>query len=363
MKVGIVTFHCALNYGALAQTYALQEFLKNNNYEVEIINYQPDYLTDPYRLFNYNRWASKSFKGKIKYLLLEPFLFIKRYKRHRKLISFVNKKLAVSPQIFRKHSEINTKCDAFIFGSDQIWNPEITKGFDPIYFGDITPLKDSKKISYAASVEPSKLTESARKELVEHVASFKAISVRENSLADFLQAFTSKKIHTVLDPTLLVPVDVWKKIAVKPKVKEKYVLLYQARGGHQIPTKIAQQIANDINGKVVNVSGMEYPILKNSYQNTSVEEFIGYCMHADFIVTLSFHGTAFSVIFNKPFYSLDYNDNRNNRIKDLLQNLGLEDRLVNVNSNISYSEIDYTETNKKLDALKSSSASFLAQSL
>ena len=187
-------------------------------------------------------------------------------------------------------------------GSDQIWNPQITKGFHKPYFGYFDFSKENRKyIAYAASMEASSLTQEEKAFYKKALDNFNAISVRETTLADLLQPLTSKKIETVLDPTLLANTDIWNSIVKRPLLNCKYVLVYQVRFDKNT-RRIAQDIANQIGAKVIEITAwINWKFKKNVYQCCSPEEFLGWIKYASCIVTTSFHGTAFSVIFNKDY--------------------------------------------------------------
>ena len=143
MKIGILTFHCAHNYGAVLQCYAMQEFLRSKGHDVEVINYRPNYLLKPYKIFNVKRFSSKKPIRILKGLILEFLLFPVRLKRFYGFENFINNKLILSKTVTKE--SIPSNYDIYIVGSDQIWNPKITKGFDEIYFCRF-PFEKGKKV-------------------------------------------------------------------------------------------------------------------------------------------------------------------------------------------------------------------------
>ena len=142
MKIGILTFHCAHNFGAVLQTYALQEILKTMGHEVFIIDYRPKYIVDVYKIFNIRRFISKSPITSLKKTLNEILNFRNRifcyYKFNRFIKSYIN---------LSHERTVSNIYDAYIIGSDQVWNPDITGGvFDKVFFAEFNFSKEKKWI-------------------------------------------------------------------------------------------------------------------------------------------------------------------------------------------------------------------------
>lgn len=356
MKIGILTFHCAHNYGAVLQCYALQETLKAMGHEVEVIDYRPKFLLIPYKIWDIHRYKTNN--SFFKRLILECLTFYKRFIRYIAFNSFIKRRLNLTEE-----QSIPSSFDIYIMGSDQIWNPVITKGFHKPYFGYFDFPKESKKyIAYAASMEVSSLDKSAEDFFTKALDNFNAISVREKVLADLLQPLTSRKIETVLDPTLLIDTAIWHAIAKQPSENCKYVLVYQVR--YNINTiEIAQNIAKQIRAKVVEVTaGVNWKYRENVYQCCSPEEFLGWIKYASCIVTTSFHGTAFSIIFNRPFYCIKL-EKGDTRSASLLQELGLKNRMITQTLYPHFRTIDYQIANVTLADLQNKSYQYLNSSL
>lgn len=343
MKIGILTFHCAHNYGAVLQCYALQEFLKGLGHDVEIIDYRPNYLLAPYKIFKASRTGSLIFRIKS---FIKSLLTLRRsYIRHKKFYNFINNYLNLS----KERNHIPDKYDVYITGSDQIWNPQITNGFDSNYFAEYSFPKGHKiYISYAASMEAKKLSDLEANYYKNHLNNFDFISVREKTLSDLLQPLTNKKITTVLDPTLIVDKKAWDRLAILPKNKHKYILVYQVRT-HKCVLKIAKKIADKFNAKIIEI-GAWVDLYDKKYreEGKSPEEFIGYVKNSLLVITTSFHGTIFSIINEKPFYYIDLGINIDSRVRSLLNDLNLESRIILKDSDFSYSSIDYSEVKYKL---------------
>lgn len=354
MRIGILTFHCAHNYGAVLQCYALQEVLKGMGHAVEVIDYRPIYLTRAYKIISLHRIFSYNPLRFVKRFISECLSLPKRVKRFRKFDAFMNEYYNLSSR-----REISSDYDVYIMGSDQIWNPKITKGFDGYYFGYFPFSKGERKyVAYAASMETDHLSESAKEYLRKALNNFDAIGVREIQLADLLRPLTDKDVQVVLDPTLLVTPSFWNRFVGKRPLEEKYVLVYQARGMSRITRNIANHIANQLGALVVTVSGQTYSRSKWMLHTESPLDFVNWFRYADCVVSSSFHGTAFSIIFNKPFYSVrsGRGDTREN---SLLRRFDLRDRLIDMDSLPIFREIDYKYVNDRLEKYRKESLCFL----
>lgn len=362
MKIGILTFHCAHNYGAVLQCYAMQEFLRSKGLDVEIINYRPKFLLKPYMLWNKERFVRNHFILSLKLLLVQILMYRSRYKRFQGFERFINKRLNIGKVVF--NNTLPPDYDAYIVGSDQVWNPMITQGFDPVYFADFPFVKGEKKyISYAASMEANTLSDDQAAFFKHHFDNFDSLSVREDSLQQLLQPLTSKPIMQVLDPVLMAPSRIWDCFSCDNTGVEKYVVVYQVR--HQPDTlRIAQHIAVQIGAKLkILVAWPIFRPIEGTNQTATPEAFVDVIRNAACVVTTSFHGTAFSIVFNRPFYTIKLNDGWDTRSQSLLTLLGLTDRIADATTSPVFTEIDYSSTNQKLEELRSNSQDYLLSAL
>lgn len=362
MKIGILTFHCAHNYGAVLQCYATQEFLRSKGYDVEVINYRPEYLLKPYKIFDKDRIASNDFILSFKLLIVQLLLLYDRFKRFRGFENFINKRLMTGKVVTRNN--IPSDYDVYLVGSDQVWNPKITYGFDTIYFANFPFEKGEKKyISYAASMESKNLDENQVEFYKKSLNNFDALSVRENALLKLLQPLTRKNITHVLDPVLMVHPEIWDSFSSDKHKTEKYVVVYQVR--HNPNTlRIAHHIANQIGAKVkILVARLQFNPINGTDQTATPEEFVDAIRNAACVVTTSFHGTAFSVVFNRPFYTVKLNDGWDTRSMSLLESVELTGRLIDVDDEPTFTSIDYSIANQKLDKLRKKSQDYLLNNL
>lgn len=367
MKIGIITYHRAHNYGALLQAYALKAFLNNNGYKnVEFIDYWPQYHSKEYKLLYH--FKERSFKGKVKGILFLTIGFSKYIRRKRGFENFMLDFLKLkkdSTYIYRE--ELNTTSyDIVIYGSDQIWrkqNYPLYKGFDEAYFGSL--INASKKITYAASMGVIDLKDITDKDFLKiQMRNFDKISVRERELQILLKNTTNKNIQLVLDPVFLLDQNQWRKILPKLNFKYKYILLYQLKPSDD-SVRLSNLIAKKFGCKVIEIAGRINPlrISKRYSQTVTPLEFVALIHNAEFIVTTSFHGTAFSILFEKQFYSIGMNDN-SDRAKTLLNNLEISDRYLENIDNIDLDQkINYKAVNANLQNNIINSVSFLENAL
>lgn len=353
MKIGILTFHCAINYGAVLQAYALQEYFKKLGHEVYIIDYQPNYLLAPYRVFH------KSYCPKgcnpVKWLLRDFALSLIRYKRRMAFHRFWKNNLNLLN--LDLNSESND-IDMFIFGSDQIWNTNITQGLDRIYLGDFPASRNKKLIAYAASMGGSdKETINLITPYLEH---FDAISVREKKLKSMLE-LGGLSVSLVLDPTLLVDNSCFYSLTTKID-RPPYLLVFEVyTDQHKKVMETAHHIAQKLNLEVVEIyATYESLRRKKETQSLTPEKFLSYISNASYIITTSFHGTVFAILFGKPFYTVSINETVDQRVLSLLKSLSIEERLLKDSINVQYSDvIDYDKVNRKLALLRDESRKFI----
>lgn len=341
MKIGILTFHRAINYGAVLQAYALQKYLVNKNIKVDIIDYRSRVIEESYKPFYYTL-TRKNIRSLISDIIKLPI----RVKKKNGFNKFLNREFSLSKSMNKSDLiDIVDKYDLFITGSDQVWNLDIT-GEDYTYFLDFIQDK-YKKASYAASLGNFNLVN--KKETKALLEDFKYISIREESKKNIIEGYINKNVDVSLDPTLLLSKNEWGKIAIDTKKNEEYLLLYTV----DKPVKLidyARRIAREKNLKIIYIteyferdSDIEY------VRDASPEEFLGYFKNANMVLTNSFHGTVFSILFEKCFYvELQGQKKYNDRSENLLKNLGLQNRAIKDSESISSEKIDWNIVNKKL---------------
>lgn len=372
-KVGIITFSGSYNYGAILQSYALQTVIENLGYEVEYIDYRNEdavlqdlSLAKKVRSLVWNRYFKPLIAGN---------------RRKKKTNIFINKYLKVSLDKYTSKSQITHEpphYDIYIAGSDQIWNPYITN-FDTTYLLEFAP-KDKKKLSYASSFGLPILPEKAKELYKERLLEMDSISVREPEGADIINKLIDKDVQVTLDPTFLLSKEHWLKISSDAGRKNDYILCYHMPGFPKIDklmSLIADKISSETGKDIIHIGNKEYEkfnITKESIFDAGPAEYVGLFRSASYVLTNSFHGTCFSLIFGKDFYSIiddtqPPGKSRNSRIESLLDNLDLKQRIAKVSEDKNFNESDilcdikYDDVNPKLNALREKSIKFLNDSL
>lgn len=352
MKIGIITFHRALNYGAVLQAYALQEYLNTIGIDSEIIDYRSEYIEIFYKQIKEN--PLKNPKMYLKELIYAPFNTLKR----KKFDGFLKKYIKFSKKITTKEElkKINKEYDIFIAGSDQVWNLKWS-GFDKTFFLDFA--EDEKKYSYAASFGFDKIPQEQEREYYELLSKFKKISVREESGKKIIKDLLHQECEVSLDPTCLISKAKWENIAKKPK-EQNYILLYTLEKSKELED-YAEKKSKELNAKIVYIADAIKRKKKYIYRGfLGPDEFVGLFSNARYVVTNSFHGLMFSVIFEKSF-CLQYQKKEgapNSRLIDFLNTYKLTNRIIEA-VRIRDSEIDYNFVKYLMEETKRESSNYL----
>ncbi|WP_257666573.1 polysaccharide pyruvyl transferase family protein [Parapedobacter tibetensis] len=351
MKIGIITFHRAHNYGAVLQAYALKMHLVNKGHEVSFIDYWPDYRKGMYSLINFKfddkrNLFYKMVKRTISTSLDLPF----KFKRHARFQRFIRKRLGIiGNKGIKFGNQILDAYDAYIYGSDQIWRFNRFSdysGFDPVYWGKYPVGSKGLKIAYAASMGRMNVGKDDFDFIKTHLQNFNAISVRENQLLDLVKPYSTNTIVQVLDPVFLLEKKQWEQLIPDNEKQEPYLLLYNLTRSKQA-TEAAERIARNKGYKIIELTGgVNFSRVGQRYkQNYGPIEFLTSIKHASFVIATSFHGVAFSILFERQFLSVDMGDNLA-RVTSLLSNLGIENRyLADLNSLSNIELIDYNKVN------------------
>lgn len=326
MKIGIITFLWADNYGALLQAHALQSFLQTSGHEVEIVDYRPK---QPGSLAH--RWLSASPCGCARKweAAWKRSLFERFRKTH----------LIRTPEVFHGVSELRKIADRFdllIAGSDQVWNPTWLSQLDglfDLYFLSFAGAK-TRKISYAASIghsDCSTLTPKWQHILADKMKAMDAISVREQSGVELVRQLCGRTDAVcVADPTLLVGRAHYERLAGGAIRRKPYQFVFMLHGLEEDAAPAWRAIAGQLNLKLVR-SDAAKTALHAGYTLPSVEGWLRDIRDAKFVVTNSFHCTVFCLIFHVPFVAVLIEGKigtMNSRITDLLASVGLSDRVV-----------------------------------
>lgn len=357
MKIGILTFHSAYNFGAVLQCYALYSTIEQElGYDVEVIDYRPPYLATKRPQFHW-----KTFINRRSWKFAERIAAVKKAKCHYdKFEEFSNVNLCLSP-VCESEGELKEICnryDCVVVGSDQVWCRKYN-GNDDSWFG-LDTSKELKWVGYAVSAGHTQYDSETLRTLVRR---FDAIGARELGLYNTLASCIKSNIAHVLDPTLLAPYSLWEKWH-SPVLKEPYILTYQGRESDYTFT-LANDMAKQLGVKKVVPVDFYSNVKGNGFETyvCSPNEFVALVKNASCVVTTSFHGTAFSVILGTPFYTIRLNDGADGRAQDLLDSINLSDRMVDVNSEVKFSTYDTVTVHDILNRLKEHSLKFLKTTL
>lgn len=358
-KVGILTTYFAANFGAMLQPYALMRVLERAGFSVSFIRYKQSAVYIAHKPFRWDIIRNKAWGM----LFSLPFAIA----QDNHMQSFKRRYLKVDD---RFDNQIPTDFDYYVFGSDQIWNPKNTQGFDKIYFGNFQAKVGAKKIAYAASGECIEDTDENRKFLRENLCQFDAIAVRERFLQQKLVAMTGiDDIDVVLDPTLLATKDILDELPGRDVMKgKKYVLLYHVRQCVPFLNQI-HKFARNHGAELLIISSTpkkDYLLYAMKHKDVvylpsaGMEDFLGGIRGASYVFTPSFHGNAFAVIYEKPLFSMALGDGLDTRAQDLLVQLGMKERIISLLDDWnSLPATDYIPIRAKLEQLRKHSMDYL----
>lgn len=360
MKIGILTFHNVPNYGAVLQALALKTYLSKYSNDVKIINFKCKGNDD---CFSPNKWkkllsiSSNPVKGFVKKLLYNLFVSKPYKNKYVKFLEFQKKYFKMDNDI----ENIGLNYDLIFFGSDQIWNPKITGCYQNIYFGNFTSSNLCKKASYAASCGSVELIKNDNK-FIELLKNLDYIGVREKSLCDYI---VSKGLtcHCTCDPTFLLSKDEYQHMfSLCHRNNRKYILVYELSKDPKLDI-LAKKLSKEKKMKIKKICGY----FGNSLRNyTGIAfcgplEFLDLIYNSDYVITNSFHGLAYALIFEKSFWVVPPKK-RAQRLFDILDLVHLDDRVCeNVDKADNFNDIDYSRANVAMQNYKTDSQKYIKQ--
>lgn len=370
-KVGLVTFHCAYNYGTALQAFALQQSIDGMGCECKIVDYRSETVT---------RWDKlpdlktvRSVGSLLRFLQDGLVLKGSHLQRMRRFEEFWGNQFRLSRR-YRSYEDLKAsppQCDAFVCGSDQIWSSFVT-GRDKTYLLEFAG-PGVKRIAYAPSFASSTLTAEESEVYRGALSQFSALSVREVQGRDLINRMMGREVEVVLDPTFLPARSLWEGLARPQAVPGPYILCYMI-GAHPNAREMALAIGRksgcrivDICGKVINSIDPRFHVVRNA----GPREFLWLFQNATCVLTGSFHGTAFSILNRKPFWTFLHPDDEdrgtglNTRLTSLLEILNLRERLIRRGSACPDSpfDIDYGRVEGPLEAEISRSLKYLRDAL
>ena len=352
-KLGIITFHRADNYGAVLQAAALQRAIIQMKYRCEILDYDAKII-------------SKNYDVILKTSVIQALKSLLEYKerKHKKQVfdAFRNEQMLFSPPIDKENLEIIAdQYDKIITGSDQVWNYNLTAS-DGAYFLDFVQ-NSHKKLSYAASFGIGEIPVNKFVWYQDKLADFGHISVREKTGVELVKKITGNNAVNDVDPVFLLKADEWKKMITSRFVEKKYIFAYML---DKVSADYVERLAVAKGMELINLvysKSYRHPEINvgNCYISLSPADFISCIYYADYVVTGSFHATAFSIIFNKKFI-VSVPDNIGSRITDLLDMTELKGRALSTGTYIE-GKIDWERVNNIVAKARETSLKNLRESI
>lgn len=313
MKICTITCQNANNHGARLQCYALARALQQQGHEVEVIDYRPDYMRGAQSLLY---WPGRSLKEWVKLIVRFPDRL--RELRRQTCFESFSQRFIPRTRIYWNIEDLRSNppmADMYIAGSDQIWNTNFRNGTDPGYYLDFGPA-NVRRESFAASFATEKITPSSVSFVKENLKRFDKITVREQSGLEILKdlGFDGELQE---DPVFLLSKEQWNEVADGTGAGEKYILVYDFYLGEDIKQR-AQKIAKELGLKIYAICSAPLRYADRNFECSGPETFVSLIKNASYVISNSFHGTVFAMIYGVPFCVVDRPDGLNIRMHDLL---------------------------------------------
>ena len=365
MKVIVTTLHHVRNYGSLLQTYATQKTIEKLGHSCEIVDYIPRGLTLKYGIL-----TIKSQGNFVKDIARKSAAALFFSIQQATMIRFLKKNVTLSKKTYSTYADLKNSppvADAYISGSDQIWNtqnynlPDDVKG----YYLQYVP-QGKIKLAYASSIGKDEFSAEEKACVKEYLKDFKAISVREKSAVSMLDEIGVKDAVHVLDPTLLLTKEEWLEfLGEHKKEKEPFIFVYNLNRNVHVKN-FALKLAKEKGLKIINFSDtLDFMSGADNRIHNTVFDFLYYLANAEYIVTDSFHGTAFSVNLGKQFVSFAA-PRFNSRLLSILELFELQDRFLTEfdgTVDVIYKEIDREKVERKLQSERARCTDYLDKNL
>ena len=365
MKLALLSFHNAANYGAALQAYAFQRFLSDSGFDCEYINYINQSRAHEYSMswHIYDCLKHGKLTSAAAYLAGSPFMTLRKWRFNR----FYDQHLRKTDKVYhssKEAEELNSQYDYFIVGSDQVWNP-VCNGDDAVFLLDF--VKDGKKrISYSPSFGMTEVDDAHKKVFKDNLEQFAQIGVRETVGQKIVQECEAM---LCLDPVLLLSKDQWEGIMPKKRNKESFIFSYTNRDSQ---TKDFFKIGYKLDGRKHYV--LSRYTKPGDFLNSQVrvkycmspQEFLWVVNNSDMVISASFHCIAMSIILNRQFVAITTGDEgKDERLLNLLRTLGLQDRVLREGVTVEEVNalIDYKVVNERILQMKRQSVDFIYEAL
>lgn len=359
MDIKVITRHAPSNYGSILQALATIKAIEQLKHQCTIINYiredEKGLQSILTTLKSKRGWKNNLIK-KILYIILrypEELIAQIRFNKIR------NKYLHLTRR-YKNQEDLSTlQADIFMTGSDQVWGPTINGKYDENYF--LSFVTDKPKVAYAASFGRTEFTEDILNEYKHLLKQYDKIAVREDSALEILNRMKIESLGQVLDPTLLLTGEEWSSF-IRRNIKKKYVLIYQLHNDPKLG-EYAKRFAEYVNLPLFRVSPTFHQITRPGkfIYLPKLEDFLSYIKNCTYLITDSFHGTAFALNFNIQFVEILPNNKTGSRNLSILKLTKLEDRIITDFNDLSISEqdIDYSSVNRILKTEREKSIKIL----
>lgn len=370
-KAGIITIHDIYNYGSIYQALATQRVVFEHGYDAELIDYQyPNERHHIKRPWWFKALGATLHEGNV---FLKNCLpgrphthYEKRYREFKERHYRLSAKRYPTAESLQ---EDPPRYDIYVSGSDQLWRPKFVND-DPSFFLGFAP-ENSHRISYASSFGVAKLDSAYTSLYKRYLEKFSAISVREEAGARIVKELTGKDVPVVLDPTLLLNGKQWQRLASPAGIDEPYILCYGFNPGSRRMEEVAVEMGRKYGLKVVRANGKFHNYFDRKIHyvlDAGPAECLSLFANASFVMAQSFHATAFSINFRKPFYALLRGDSdHDSRQLNILTKLNLLDRVRYVKGlsadRCPVDTLDYTEVDAKLQHERQISMNYLKSAL
>lgn len=364
-NVSIITIIDNNNFGTFLQAFALCKKIEQLGAKPELVDYCRPHMSWKYSF----KTIFKTIHNPLR-ILSRLLSLWKSNKIHKKDRRFIYQYLSSLSCNSIEDIKRTVSADVYMTGSDQVWNSIHNRGVDKAFYLDYAP-QGAPRVAYAASIGMPQFQEHEKEETKALLEKYNMITLREQSSIDLLSdlGLDKSKLHAVLDPTLLLDKEEWKRQITLPRLhKEKYLLVYSVETKEQnnVIESVAEKIAKERNLKIVGVYyGGAYGRMKccdYNHHYATPDVFLSLMYYADYMVVSSFHGTAFAVNFNKEFITV-MPDRFNSRVLNLLTKIDAMDRIVaDANTDLdAIKPLDYSKINAIMNEERRSSVKLLSE--
>lgn len=366
MKISVITLHRIVNYGSVLQAFATQMILEKLGHQVEIIDYYDERMT-MLGMFKRLKKKKRILSNPIACFIAQTIMAPSYFKRFRTFGNFIGNHLNLSKKTYRSNEELKsypTKADCFCTGSDQVWNSGWNEKIDKAFFLDFVPT-NKPCFAYAASFGKSELDDWEIDETKQLLSKYIALSCREQQATIILKQLGYDSEH-VLDPTLLLTDLDWKTLASSKYKSRKFIFVYNLNRNKKIDAD-ARLLRKATGLPILTVSYCYHEIpfrVGKTLVNPSVEDFLSLLANASYVLTDSFHATAFSINFSREVF-VYFSNLFSSRLASIVSLVGIQHRIVNEKDIFEAEKfpINFDKVNDALNVERAKSITFLKNAL